>query len=112
VFALVPLHVANIGAALPRANHIREAFGKGIMPRGKLSRDVLVDAKDISELRTRRPNMCSAGSSGPLREDRDERFSLNAFGPNSPRRYHSMAVAAMIVQAILPQPLCCATQPQ
>ncbi|KAI0754466.1 hypothetical protein C8Q80DRAFT_1094302 [Daedaleopsis nitida] len=79
VFALVPVHVANILVALLCANHVTRTFGKGLMPRRyRLSgedvrRDaaVLMEALSGSGVRgIARPGVTRAPTSGVFREDK------------------------------------------
>ncbi|KIP02713.1 hypothetical protein PHLGIDRAFT_41453, partial [Phlebiopsis gigantea 11061_1 CR5-6] len=79
-FALVPLHLVNVVAALLCANHVNRTFGKGIMPRRYRLRgaDVRAHAESIlGAVRTLgpvvRPLPARVPSTAAGRDDREDR---------------------------------------
>ncbi|KAH9947470.1 hypothetical protein B0H21DRAFT_854140 [Amylocystis lapponica] len=81
-FALVPVHLANIGAALLCANHVTRTFGKGLVPRRYRLRgaDVRADARRLADaLGVRpvvRPGLARARTSEVFRADREDSVSF------------------------------------
>ena len=87
-FAIVPLHILNMVVALLAANHVTNAFGKGLMPRRYRLRgaDVqaaaerlfgVVPASDDEMLPIRpvlMPQISATSSRATFREDRKDRF--------------------------------------
>ncbi|TDL19743.1 hypothetical protein BD410DRAFT_830183 [Rickenella mellea] len=87
-FALVPLHIANIGIALLCANHVTHRFGKGLMPRRYRLRveDVRADAHALlmhfadEGKAARMPPPARAGSTY-IREDKEDFYDRRSLCP-------------------------------
>lgn len=74
-FALVPLHLLNIGISLLCSNHVTKTFGKGITPK-----QYRLSIRDVQESRAKlggssggylsRPSLSRLSTRGTLREDK------------------------------------------